>query len=52
MNDFKSNPTLYFSTYTYSDIMENIRSLFLSYFSTLRIPLTLPAMCLIKSVAI
>ena len=32
--------------------MESIRSLFLNYFAPLRIPLTLPAICRIKSLAI
>ena len=34
----------YLSAYTYPDIMEIIRSLFLNNFATLRIPLTLPSM--------
>ena len=42
----------YLSAYTYPDIMEIIRSLFLNYFATLRIPLTLPAICCIISLAI
>ena len=37
---------------TYPDIMEIIRSLFLNYFATLRIPLTLPVICRIISLAI
>ena len=32
--------------------MESIRSLYLNYFAALRIPLTLPAICRIKSLAI
>ena len=32
--------------------MESIRNLFLNYFAALRIPLTLPAICRIKSLAI
>ena len=41
------------SAYTYPDIMEIIHSLFsLNYFATLRIPLTLPAICRIISLAI
>ena len=42
----------YLSAYTYPDIMEIIRSLFLNYFATLRIPLTLPAICHIISLVI
>ena len=42
----------YLSAYTYPDIMEIIHSLFLNYFATLRIPLTLPAICRIISLAI
>ena len=52
MNKFKSKPTKYLSAYTYPDIMESIRSLFRNYYATLRIPLTLPAICRIKSLAI
>ena len=40
------------SAYTYPDIMEIICSLFLNYFAALRIPLTLPAICGIISLAI
>ena len=42
----------YLSAYTYPDIMQIIRSLFLNYFATLRIPLTLPVICRIISLAI
>ena len=42
----------YLSAYTYPDIMKIIRSLFLNYFATLRIPLTLPVICRIISLAI
>ena len=42
----------YLSAYTYPDIMEIIRSLFLNYFATLRIPLTLHVICRIISLAI
>ena len=42
----------YLLAYTYPDIMEIIRSLFLNYFATLRIPLTLPVICRIISLLI
>ena len=42
----------YLSAYTYPDIMDIIRSLFLNYFATFRIPLTLPVICRIISLAI
>ena len=42
----------YLSAYTYPDIMEIIRSLFLNNFATLSIQLTLPAICRIISLAI
>ena len=42
----------YLSAYTYPDVMEIIRRLFLNYFATLCIPLTLPAICRIISLAI
>ena len=32
--------------------MDSIHSLFLNYFAALRIPMTLPAICRIKSLAI
>ena len=55
--DLKSLPNRlfvqeYLSAYTYPDIMEIIRSLFLNYVATLRIPLTLLAICRIISLAL